>query len=123
MTRLPPISTRTDTRFPYTTLFRSERLVVGFERVISKRHPAWIGVLDDDAGSRVRAVKALDCLPCSVGIGDIVIGKLLALRSEEHTSELQSLMRNSYAVFCLKQKKQQKDNEPMLIQKVDSTLY
>src|SRR3546814_12779331 len=77
--RRPPRSTRTDTLFPYTTLFRS----------------AWNP--DDDAadmlvGDRRQPVEAAKA----------VVGRI---RSEEHTSELQSLMRISYAVFCLKKKK------------------
>src|SRR3546814_1213972 len=71
MIRRPPRSTRTDTLFPYTTLFRSR---VGlFLRVFLRR-------------------------------GEILIGASVCRRSEEHTSELQSLMRISYAVFCLKKK-------------------
>src|SRR3546814_9085451 len=85
MIRRPPRSTRTDTLFPYTTLFRSLALAgvrVGAEALLGQ----------PGAGHAV--------LERSVGKG------LLALcRSEEHTSELQSLMRISYAVFCLKKKK------------------
>src|SRR3546814_9191726 len=81
MIRRPPRSTRTDTLFPYTTLFRSrldqhlQLAVVGLEHVVQIFH-----------------------LP--------VLGFRRQFRSEEHTSELQSLMRISYAVFCLKKKKQ-----------------
>src|SRR3546814_2129644 len=71
MIRRPPRSTRTDTLFPYTTLFRSSRLDY-----------------DDPRGFGRTGLRATD-----------------AVRSEEHTSELQSLMRISYAVFCLKKKK------------------
>src|SRR3546814_5371646 len=77
MIRRPPRSTRTDTLFPYTTLFRS------------------IGVHPD--GVDVDAVELLRHL----AEGDV---PAFADRSEEHTSELQSLMRISYAVFCLKKK-------------------
>src|SRR3546814_12182257 len=92
MIRRPPISTRTDTLFPYTTLFRS---VGGAVRL----HPAGAMVADHrvgdtDAGDHLRgALHRLFDLHGS------------ARRSEEHTSELQSLMRISYAVFCLKKKK------------------
>src|SRR3546814_4025435 len=72
MIRRPPGSTRTDTLFPYTTLFRSE----------------------------VRAVLLVP--PGTMDVGMAGYPVLLYLRSEEHTSELQSLMRTSYAVFCLK---------------------
>src|SRR3546814_8994900 len=80
MIRRPPRSTRTDTLFPYTTLFRS-----------GKRHDP--GVIDD----HVDPPEPLDSKV------DQVLD-ILATRSEEHTSELQSLMRISYAVFCLKKK-------------------
>src|SRR3546814_7316994 len=88
MLRLPPRSTRTDTLFPYTTLFRSARQLaagaaVGQPRPVAQ-HDAVPGRACDDAG------------PALSGAGKI--------RSEEHTSELQSLMRISYAVFCLKKK-------------------
>src|SRR3546814_6067828 len=144
MIRGPPRSTRTDTRFPYTSLFRSETLpdravdtaflvqrdqpaeipheggplarlddlelrfvgVGGVERDPEKDEPcvvifaAGFGTPDPADGAmdaqshcfrESRADRALLCLQC---------------RSEEHTSELQSLMRISYAVFCLKKKKQ-----------------
>src|SRR3546814_5756763 len=82
MIRRPPRSTRTDTLFPYTTLFRSWRHSASYLCVRSSRADA----------SRFR--NAADRLS-------------LRCRSEEHTSELQSLMRISYAVFCLKKKNQQ----------------
>src|SRR3546814_2322917 len=86
MIRRPPRSTRTDTLFPYTTLFRSrgrhQIAVVGVHRQVAQ--------------------------PC--GHLDPVIDIGGGVRSEEHTSELQSLMRISYAVFCLKKKKQKKYN-------------
>src|SRR3546814_8131974 len=79
MIRRPPRSTRTDTLFPYTTLFRSHR--------------------------------AIEHMP-QVGLGQHMVARqphepyvAVVIRSEEHTSELQSLMRISYAVFCLKKKK------------------
>src|SRR3546814_15334232 len=77
MIRRPPRSTRTDTLFPYTTLFRS-----------------WRG-----AASSLSALPELGVHAPARGADD------LRQRSEEHTSELQSLMRISYAVFCLKKKK------------------
>src|SRR3546814_3954820 len=82
MIRRPPRSTRTDTRFPYTTLFRSftrRRSPVQHDAL---GHPLWIAHRPD----RYRYRRAS------------------ATRSEEHTSELQSLMRISYADFCLKKK-------------------
>src|SRR3546814_5338902 len=84
MIRRPPRSTRTDTLFPYTTLFRS---CCGEQcrRDAQLSRPA-VGLAQRAAGARAARAQAL-------------------LRSEEHTSELQSLMRISYAVFCLKKKK------------------
>src|SRR3546814_3939612 len=76
MIRRPPRSTRTDTLFPYTTLFRSQRAAAS---------------------------------PCIAAVSAARAGRggrrATNRRSEEHTSELQSLMRSSYAVFCLKKKK------------------
>src|SRR3546814_5534156 len=96
MIRRPPRSTRTDTLFPYTTLFRSLRpspafagegaraLLAVLVRRRRVRHRVAIGVDDADLTQVQRAHRLF--------------------RSEEHTSELQSLMRISYAVFCLKKK-------------------
>src|SRR3546814_5429444 len=89
MIRRPPRSTRTDTLFPYTTLFRS--LDVG-ERVTRFVYD-W-SLLDSISGLSQWHAMMTD-RPSS----------RIVLRSEEHTSELQSLMRISYAVFCLKKKK------------------
>src|SRR3546814_1350262 len=105
MIRRPPRSTRTDTLFPYTTLFRSFGFLVG----------SMIGTGADHEGPLPAVYVWL--------VGGIAVGALGALiaiigglrlvrrrhdragrRSEEHTSELQSLMRISYAVFCLKKK-------------------
>src|SRR3546814_1011064 len=82
MIRRPPRSTRTDTLFPYTTLFRS---VLGAIPL----------ALASGAGAEARHQ-----------IGWVIVGGMSfgTARSEEHTSELQSLMRISYAVFCLKKK-------------------
>src|SRR3546814_3472075 len=93
MIRRPPRSTRTDTLFPYTTLFRSrpEAFHGGADRASARRK--WRdGIFDRRRRDRVGARSA--AVPRS----------LYGLRSEEHTSELQSLMRTSYAVFCLKTK-------------------
>src|SRR3546814_7061045 len=82
MIRRPPRSTRTDTLFPYTTLFRS------LPRFRGRRHRRCRGGCVRRRGAPRHR-----------------------LRSEEHTSELQSLMRISYAVFCLKKKKKPKKNK------------
>src|SRR3546814_5683836 len=109
MIRRPPRSTRTDTLFPYPTLFRS-------------RHLGVVAVVADAHGGHALPVDALDLLkeavhevlPELLAVADDVdagglleadpVERRLLLRSEEHTSELQSLMRISYAVFCLKKK-------------------
>src|SRR3546814_2845962 len=87
MIRPPPRSTRTDTLFPYTTLFRSLRRIPGV--VLRRAAPR-----PQRGGGRRRGAAA------PVEHGAAHRGR----RSEEHTSELQSLMRLSYAVFCLKKK-------------------
>src|SRR3546814_9904883 len=119
MIRRPPRSTRTDTLFPYTTLFRSrDERIEAFSRETAGLdiHFAAGDVSDFDACGRlvediVAAHGALDILVSAAGITrDTTLRKMqreqwdAVLRSEEHTSELQSLMRISYAVFCLKKK-------------------
>src|SRR3546814_3051891 len=90
MIRLPPRSTRTDTLFPYTTLFRSNL------------H----GVYSDGEDWECATRSADRLLKLSPNDPDALRDRGLGyLRSEEHTSELQSLMRISYAVFCLNKKK------------------
>src|SRR3546814_9404161 len=95
MIRRPPRSTRTDTLFPYTTLFRSQ---VRFPRPIQEVSPAKV----NKAGFTLVPVAAIAWQAYS-GLADET-GAAVPARSEEHTSELQSLMRISYAVFCLKKK-------------------
>src|SRR3546814_9444676 len=92
MIRLPPISTRTDTLFPYTTLFRSYRISFSLVRSKELHHALSEGHLFFSFACKEERL--------------VYDNGLVALRSEEHTSELQSLMRISYAVFCLKKKKQ-----------------
>src|SRR3546814_5234300 len=98
MIRRPPRSTRTDTLFPYTTLFRSEERELRGAELAGRALPQLGMALDqivDEAVVEQRRLRDQDC-----GIG---------VRSEEHTSELQSLMRLSYAVFCLKKKPRSSD--------------
>src|SRR3546814_9554601 len=92
MIRRPPRSTRTDTLFPYTTLFRSGRVVLNATTTkrIDPRQPSIPAEVN--SGGTVRT-------------GQPPTNTTSPRRSEEHTSELQSLMRISYAVFCLKKKK------------------
>src|SRR3546814_2559719 len=87
MIRRPPRSTRTDTLFPYTTLFRSD---VHAHQLVTEHFAALVG--------------EYDVVPVLAEV-DIALAAVVEVRSEEHTSELQSLMRISYAVFCLKKKK------------------
>src|SRR3546814_10268849 len=116
MIRAPPGSTRTDTLFPDATLFRS-----GFDELVANTEDIaeWIVGQGWPAG-RVRCIPNFAAAPpsapaierASLETPDDVplllsMGRLHeAQRSEEHTSELQSLMRNSYAVFCLTKKNQ-----------------
>src|SRR3546814_2142748 len=93
MIRRPPRSTRTDTLFTYTTLFRSDAGRAGAQGSRSAARAAQAGDKTGRRGQRRRAASA-------------AINPFLPMRrSEEHTSELQSLMRISYAVLCLKKKK------------------
>src|SRR3546814_5145105 len=111
MLRRPPRSTRTDTLFPYTTLFRSRRMSRCLCTVAD-----WTMV--DGVGGRSRGGAGdHTCRGTSVPeprfrnrTGQPAECRGGACRSEEHTSELQSLMRISYAVFCLKKKKKQTNN-------------
>src|SRR3546814_8662428 len=97
MIRRPPRSTRTDTLFPYTTLFRSF-WTFSFRQILSRltrQHPS-------------RRLSDWPNEPWWTGPGAVLVAWFGGRRSEEHTSELQSLMRISYAVFCLKKKKTKK---------------
>src|SRR3546814_20062144 len=96
--RRPPSSTRTYTSFPYTTFFRSGQ-VEGARRVAERRE------LRDEVLRRLRPVRlVLRIDVVAEGLGRGVEDHRDGVRSEEHTSEIQSLMRTSYAVFCLKTK-------------------
>src|SRR3546814_8255478 len=97
MIRRPPRSTRTDTLFPYTTLFRS----AVFPRARRLVHLRLEAAVERPALGEARRLG----IDAEVIAGEIGGPESRRLRSEEHTSELQSLMRISYAVFCLKKKK------------------
>src|SRR3546814_9662999 len=97
MIRRPPRSTRTDTLFPYTTLFRSPTIRRG------TTNPLYIRAFLE-AASRPPE-RQLAFVLQFIGKDVSALTRDARARSEEHTSELQSLMRISYAVFCLKKKK------------------
>src|SRR3546814_7406060 len=105
MIRRPPRSTRTDTLFPYTTLFRSAHVLLAgifpAVRLVVERHAEQLEPVVDQAVAEAGG----DLFLQRLDFGIVEFDDLAAARSEEHTSELQSLMRISYAVFCLKKKK------------------
>src|SRR3546814_10212124 len=111
MIRRPPRSTRTDTLFPYTTLFRSPACPIGKNMPsVSSSHRSGRSFLDlsvtaertnGSATSDLGHVRSHDVWEEGDGF---TMYKIKRFRSEEHTSELQSLMRIAYAVFCLKKK-------------------
>src|SRR3546814_7894131 len=113
MIRRPPRSTRTDTLFPYTTLFRSGCTVVADVETVERDFIDFTGlrrsrVVDRCSGVRFVGRKRFERQRIGGQGVDRRIIRVACLdrcRSEEHTSELQSLMRISYAVFCLKKKK------------------
>src|SRR3546814_8732585 len=103
MKRHPPRSTRTDTLFPYTTLFRSTA-PTGWLSLIGLE---WLQPGANRVGSASDNDIVLTAGPAHLGVVTLAADggmRIVLDRSEEHTSELQSLMRNSYAVFCLKKK-------------------
>src|SRR3546814_1767445 len=144
MIRRPPRSTRTDTLFPYTTLFRSVADHIGSPAPSHRRR---VSIADTRHSNRTHSTRSAGLRPPgrrrwaaaadtpsflsrSFGIDSCArstpnaIGiyarvtvfdstNIAAYRSEEHPSELQSLMRSSYAVFCLKHKKKQQHNTPL----------
>src|SRR3546814_2092460 len=103
MIRRPPRSTRTDTLFPYTTLFRSTVLPATDLFLMGRGH-------DHNIPRGVTHAHTLlqHGVTCSLSTNNV--------RSEEHTSELQSLMRISYAVFCLKKKNKKHQLQEIKIQ-------
>src|SRR3546814_9653473 len=120
MIRLPPRSTRTDTLFPYTTLFRAGGLGHGRPRCPANQNSpisraSWPKSLSSCPGNRRKrsisrptwgGAHEISCTSQKDAIDRTgVVNSEGRLRSEEHTSELQSLMRTSYAVFCLKKQK------------------
>src|SRR3546814_9035874 len=122
MIRRPPRSTRTDTLFPYTTLFRSWATALA---LLLLARALWRRGGQGEAAGLVLVVAG----QVALGIATVVTGVSMWIavshqvtgRSEEHTSELQSLMRISYAVFCLKKKKHRpyKQSHKFHIQRVN----
>src|SRR3546814_9642227 len=115
MVRLPPRSTRTDTLFPYTTLFRSnisatlpyiDDIAVNDDEYIRRRQGGFALTVEQDLSD------TLQLTSISAWRKSYATFLIDSDRSEEHTSELQSLMRISYAVFCLKKKQHQHTHLP-----------
>src|SRR3546814_1623090 len=120
--RRPPRSTRTDTLFPYTTLFRAKALIAlyaaeaDFEfRIVDADHPENVEVVQS-AGPLAKFPVLRD--------GENLLFESTTIieyvRSEEHTSELQSIMRISYAAFCLKQKKHQHKQKTQSLNRINN---
>src|SRR3546814_9305367 len=122
MLRRPPTSTLTDTLFPYTALFRSltrrfpqldVRLAAGLDRLDGRGHDPRRHNGNYVDGCRLARLAGVDHDVDQVLVDDDGCDRLAPERSEEHTSELQSLMRISYAVFCLKKKTTQHRREEL----------
>src|SRR3546814_7682054 len=112
MIRRPPRSTRTDTLFPYTTLFRSPGVlpsVPTLNRSIARARTRSALMLRGVSAMRSGRHSRISHTPIHLSAPKAIT--VPSHRSEEHTSELQSLMRISYAVFCLKKKKKYKNKD------------
>src|SRR3546814_9441235 len=123
MIRRPPRSTRTDTLFPYTTLFRSgehcrDRAGAPAQEVAQLPHHLGRGYIGSIRQMLAAAPAWFADNVVPIIIVTLVVLTLLVVRSEEHTSELQSLMRISYAVFCLQKKKQDVSGDRRLVSKL-----
>src|SRR3546814_2105258 len=114
MIRRPPRSTRTDTLFPYTTLFRSLRIGGALSAVIRNQLPVAYGCDGQRVPEDIEPGRANSLVLRAMQLARTTPARIDDARSEEHTSELQSLKRLSYAVFCLKKKKKQnKTQQPI----------
>src|SRR3546814_9148598 len=115
--RAPPRSTRTDPTFPYTTLVRSDDTAFGRSddrSILQTRHVGNARGRDHPLAGNLfnrRAIHPHPPLRAPFRARPVSPDVLQTERSEEHTSELQSLMRISYAVFCLKKKTEQRSND------------
>src|SRR3546814_7310835 len=113
MIRRPPRSTRSDTLSPYTTLFRSAKALANGVAPV----PSFgLGVLTACLGGIIRDILAGQ--PSIIMRPELYVTAAALSRSEEHTSELQSLLRISYAVFCLKKKKQHNDDHELVLTRI-----
>src|SRR3546814_9761563 len=109
--RRPPRSTRTDTLFPYTTLVRTisatrKDAVIRIENLVGRA--IFAADLQPAVVAKAELSRYIEPARPDIFVAAFILNRILAetqVRSEEHTSELQSLMRISYAVFCLKKKK------------------
>src|SRR3546814_7450114 len=120
--RRPPRITRTDTLFPYTSRFRSEGMDDDVHR------PLDFGVAQNAVLGDIPIVRDIGEVLMidhhqQIEIGLIAVLGLIHPRSEEHTSELQSLMRNSYVVFCLKKQIKCKNTHTHIINHITSTTF
>src|SRR3546814_3167639 len=113
MIRRPPRSTRTDTLFPYTTLFRSQHTVFADQPMTRAMHALRKLVTGKAVTTEAVTVRQVERERWSAS-------ELAHSRSEEHTSELQSLMRISYAVFCLKKKNQKTSKYTLQHKNIDT---
>src|SRR3546814_8666169 len=118
MIRRPPRSKRTDTLFPYTTLFRSEAADQEAAEQAAQQHQGkrqvHLVLEGPEVDGHVLQVRGREGdEDDQEDEGDDQVEVMHGRRSEEHTSELQSLMRISYAVFCLKKKQTQQNNAPI----------
>src|SRR3546814_2167316 len=113
MIRRPPRSTRTYTLFPYTTLFRSQEILFVVDSMTGQDAVNTAKAFNDRLDYTGVVLTKLDGDTRGGAALSIksVVNKPIKFRSEEHTSELQSLMRISYAVFCLKKKKTHTSNK------------
>src|SRR3546814_5506953 len=105
MIRRPPRATRTDTLVPYTTLFRSGEFETDLGSLLSTNEGN-LGLESETSDSYTAGVvltpRFIPDMTLAVDYYDITVDNVIELRSEEHTSEPQSLIRTSYAVFCFK---------------------
>src|SRR3546814_1246222 len=122
MKRRPPKSTRTDTLFPFTTLFRSAAIQHALRNALQRGERTSAGHVDHvQQGLGIQ--HGLDAVDQRLAARHHAGGIQRVIRSEEHTSELQSLMRISYTVFCLKKNKKKKMKRLTIYQSKSKKIY